>query len=312
MNDEPLVGLLPGRVVEVTGSDRLSYLEDVLSQHVTEMAPGDVAGAMLLDPQGRPQGVFDVAVLEDRLLLIVEDAALADEVAAFLGGRTFLNDARFTITDLRVLALRGDQAHQAAETADLDAAPWSVLTRDGVTVVGRPGGIDLLGTPEDLDALDARLTEAGARRGDDAALEAWRVAAGVPSWGREVAAPHLPEELGLLPTHVHLAKGCYPGQEAVARMWMLGRPRRRLATLDLDPGVEAGWQEGSGRRRVEVTSAAVHGGRRCGLGFVPADAAAGDHLGPEGAGVTVRAVVGADLPVPGHDPTVRRRRDQRG
>jgi tRNA-modifying protein YgfZ len=71
--------------------------------------------------------------------------------------------------------------------------------------------------------LVGRLRDAGAVDADDAQARSWRVATGRPAWGSEVAPPHLPEELGLLPTHVHLAKGCYPGQEAVARMWMLGR-----------------------------------------------------------------------------------------
>ncbi len=307
-----LIGPLPHRVVEVRGADRQSYLEAVLSQRVVDLAAGAVRGSLWLDPQGRPQAVFDIVTLEDRLLLIVPDAALAEQVVSGLGGRTFLSDASFAGTQDAVLAVRGDDAHDGAAAAGLDAEPGRVREVAGVLVVGRREGVDLIGAGDDLATAEEQLRAAGARSADPAELEAERIAAGVPAWGHEITAPHLPEELGLLPTHVHLAKGCYPGQEAVARMWMLGRPRRRLAVLDLDDGVTAGWREGSGRRRVEVTSVAARDAARIGLGFVPADASRGDHLGPVGAGVTVRELVGEGLAVPGHDPAMRRRRDQQG
>ncbi|MFP4234428.1 MAG: tRNA-modifying protein YgfZ [Nitriliruptoraceae bacterium] len=147
------------------------------------------------------------------------------------------------------------------------------------------------------------------RPGTDQDLEDARIRAGEPAWGRELAAPHLPEELGLLPTHVHLAKGCYPGQEAVARMWMLGRPRRQLAVVTPTGPVTPGWTAGTGRERVEVTSLTADGSTA--LAFVPASAAAGDRYGTEEEGaIEVVRVVGAEQVVPGHDPAMVRRRDR--
>lgn len=302
----------PITVVEVTGTDRASYLEAVTSQHLIDAAAGDVRGALYLDAHGAPLAVFDVVVREDRFLLLVATAELADEVVRVLGGRTFLSDATFTRTDDEVRSLRGTPDDAVRAILGGDVAPGRASERHGAVVVGREAGADLVGRAPVLDALAGELTGAGVELSDAEGLAAWRVAAGEPDWGREITAPHLPEELGLLPTHVHLAKGCYPGQEAIARMWMLGRPRRRLARVDVDAGVAAGWEAGTGKQRARVTAVADVDGRRAGLAFVPATADVDDRFETEdGAGVTVRSFVGDGLAVPGHDPAVPRRRDRR-
>lgn len=299
----------PQRRVDVTGADRLRYLEDVTSQRLTDASPGTVRGALYLDVHGAPLAMFDVAVLADRVALLTPDADLTDTVVEVLGGRTFLADATFARTDDRVLALRGADAAQIAAAAGIPVPPsGSVRPGGDVLIVGRDGGLDVVGAPARLDDIAQALQDAGAAFGDDADLEAWRIAAGVPAWGREVVAPHLPEEAGILPTHVHLAKGCYPGQEAVARMWMLGRPRRRLAVVAVAGEVAAGWTAGEGRRRVEVTSVSPDG--NLALAFVPADAEPGEGFAGEGAEVEVTRLVGAQDDPPGADPHVTRRRDR--
>ncbi len=297
--------------VDVTGTERGDYLETVTSQHFGDARPGEVRGALYLDAHGAPQAVFDVVVLPDELSLLAP-ADLADEIVATLGGRTFLTDAKFARSDDVALHLRGDDAPEVAAAAGLDVDPGRAARgEDGLLVVAREGGSDLVGPKDAVEAAAEALRDAGAGDGGPDDYEAWRVRAGVPAWGREIVAPHLPEELGLLPTHVHLDKGCYPGQEAVARMWMLGRPRRRLAVVDVEgEGVAAGWETGSGRRKARVTSVAPDGGQA--LAFVPGDAAAGDRLGDEdGPAVAVRRLVGDGLPVPGHNPAMSRRRDSR-
>lgn len=310
--DGPLVGPSPRRVVEVRGEDRVSYLDNVLSQRLAEGEPGIVRGALVLEVHGSPTAMFDVVVLEDRLLLITPGEEVARGVVDTLGARTFLADARFDVRDERVLLLRGQGSHAVAAEAGLDAGPGAAAEHDGALAVGRAEGVDLVAAGDALEDARQRLVERGATAVTAEELEAWRVAAGEPAWGSEVRAPHLPEELGLLPTHVHLDKGCYPGQEAVARMWMLGRPRRRLAAVDLEGSAGAGWRAGSGRAAVEVTSATSYAGARVGLAFVPADAAPGDRYGDDGGAVVVRALVGQGLPVPGHNPAMTRRRDRRG
>lgn len=292
------------RCVAVTGADRARYLEDVTTQHVTELAPGDVVGALHLDPHGAPLAMFDVLVGADTVTLVAPDADVAAFLVERLGSRTFLLDARFAPTDDVVVAVRGDAA--AVRTAVAAATAPAPLP-----MVERADGTDLVVPPEALDRVRGALDAAGVRAVDAADLEDARVRAGRPAWGREVRAPHLPEEAGVLPTHVHLAKGCYPGQEAVARMWMLGRPRRRLVTAHAEgAGAPGGDGDGTGDATpstLDVTSSTRDG--RDVLGYGPAGTAVGDRvlLGDRTAVVT--GVVGDAMP-PGHDPAVRRRRDR--
>jgi tRNA-modifying protein YgfZ len=305
----PFVAPLDLVRVEVTGDDRVRYLEDVTTQAIAELAPGHVTSALYLDVHGAPLAVFDVAVLPDRLALLVP-TELADTVLEVLGGRTFLLDAAFTRTDDEVLALRDDEGGAVAAEVGCKARPGRCLPGGDVLVLGREDGVDLVGSPAALAEVRAQLVAEGAREGGAEDLESWRVRQGVPAWGREIVGPHLPEEVGVLPTHVHLAKGCYPGQEAVARMWMLGRPRRRLAQVTVEGEVAPGWETGVGRRKATVTS--VSPGGELALAFVPGDAKVGDaYTDDDGTGLRIGALIGDDPAPPGHDPAVTRRRDRR-
>lgn len=291
------------QVIEVTGADRIDHLDAVTTQRLADARPGEVRGAMVLDVHGAPLATFWVAVHAERLALLAPPASAA-HVLEVMARRTFLADVRFEATEAPVWALRGDgitPALDAVGLAGLAPGHWRPVG-DGL-VVRHAFGAEVVG--EDLAARLAELDEV--TPADAEALDAARVRAGEPVQGREVAAPRMPEELGLLPTHVHLAKGCYPGQEAVARMWMLGRPRRRLARVLVEGDVDAGWTAGTGRGKVEVT--AVADGHA--LAFVPADAEVGDRHEGDGGAVAVEAFVGGDRMPPGHDPSVPRRRDRR-
>jgi tRNA-modifying protein YgfZ len=311
-------------VVAVTGDDRLSYLDATTTQALKDARPGLASAALVLDANGNPLAMFDVLVLPDRVLLVTPSADVTAVVMDVLAGRTFLADARFAPTDLCVARLHGAGARDVAARG-LDGV--AVVPGPG-TVRGTPSGdgmlvgegsdvaaaITLIAPERELEELVARLSAAGALRGDGAALDAWRIATGRPTWGREVVAPHLPEEAGLLPTHVHLAKGCYPGQEAVARMWMLGRPRRRLAALAIhgsaaDAVLTAGTHVGTAPDVVELTAVEPEQGRA--LGFVPGRSEIGARFTvSEGVELEVTALPGDDAVPPGHDPAMRRRRDR--
>lgn len=313
--------------VTVTGDDRMDFLDDVLSQRLVDIDVGEVTAALYLDGKGRPLAMADVAVLDEHVVLVTPVSALAGEIAETLGSRTFLADVTFTVLDVTAGSLRGPDSHELATEVGLETPADTVRRvasdqsseatddgpQDGLLVVGRDAGIDLLGPGEIVDDAVQRLVGAGARQVGRDTLEAWRIERGIPGWDTEVRAPHLPEEMGLLPTHVHLDAGCYPGQEAVARMWNLGRPRRRLARVHLSGEAWAGWSTGSGRDAVEVTSAAEFDGRRVGLAYVSPRAEPGDRFEGEDADTTVviRDFVNADRDVPGHNPDVVRGRDKR-
>ena len=325
------------QVVEATGEDRLTHLDATTTQALRDARPGTATATMVLDANGTPLAMFDVLVLPDRVWLITPGPDVTETVMRLIAGRTFLADARFTVLDHPVVRVLPAAAGSAGAAPQDTAIALARRTWSGVAVVPEPGTVrstpsgdvvtasdgagvlTLVGPPAEVDRLVARLVAGDASEVDPAAvaptLEDWRIAAGRPAWGREVNPPHLPEELGLLPSHVHLAKGCYPGQEAVARMWMLGRPRRRLARVrasgpdagDLAPG----WRAGEGRDVVELTSVGVADATVTALAFVPADAAPGDRLGDDTTvSIEVLAIIGDDPQPPGHDPAMRRRRDR--
>jgi tRNA-modifying protein YgfZ len=310
------------RVVEVTGADRLTYLDATTSQSLASRAPGEAVGALVLDAHGLALAVLEVLVLEDRVLLVVPDDEVAATVLDILGGRTFLSDARFVLTDLVVLRVFGPAAAEVVSGAFAGVVagiaplePGTVRDADG-SVLAREaaGSVRIIGDEAEHLGLVAQLGAAGAVAGDEEAFTAWRVAHGVPAWGREIVAPHLPEELGLLPTHVHLAKGCYPGQETVARMWMLGRPRRRLAVLGVDENIAPERRDGAPGVELEVTSRAHRQGSAVmALGLAPGSTSRGDwgaDLKPGGERWQVLDLPGDETVPPGHDPAMRRRRDR--
>lgn len=300
----PLLARDDLQLIEVTGADRVAYLDAVTTQRLPDARPGEVRGAMVLDVHGAPLATFWVVVHAERLALLAPPAA-AEHVLEVLARRTFLSDARFAPADTEVWALRGDgvdAALAAVGVAGLAPGHWRMVG-DGM-VVRHSFGAQVVG--EDLVERLAAIESV--QVGDAAALDAMRVVVGEPVLGREVAPPRLPEEVGLLATHVHLAKGCYPGQEAVARMWMLGRPRRRLARVHVHGSVTPGWEAGQGRDRVSATAVAGD----VALAFVPADASIGQVFeGSADSSVVVESFVGGDGPPPGHDPAVLRRRDRR-
>ena len=81
---------------------------------------------------------------------------------------------------------------------------------------------------------------------DESELERWRVESGIPRWGREIDDTILPAEAGLTETHVSFTKGCYPGQEPIARLHHRGKVNRRLRVLEAEsaePGAEIVWNE---------------------------------------------------------------------
>jgi tRNA-modifying protein YgfZ len=319
------VARTPMRRIDVTGGDRVRYLEDVTTQHLVDVPVTHVRGALVLDGHGAPTAMFDVVVLGDRLALLVPDAGVATTVMDVLAMRTFLLDARFEPREDVAVAVRGDDTAAMVSAAGLTTVAGRCRQAGDLLVVSQSGGIDVVGPAAAVEDAVTALLDAGAQEGGETELDAWRVAAGIPAWGVEVAPPHLPEELGLLPTHVHLAKGCYPGQEAVARMWMLGRPRRRLAVVAIvghdggdahdgsDVGdtreVAAGWTAGAGRNAATVSTVDAAAGRA--LAFVPSAALPGDRVdGADGNAIVVERLVGADPTPPGHDPRMTRRRDR--
>ena len=114
-------------------------------------------------------------------------------------------------------------------------------------------------------------------------FERWRIEAGIPRWGREIDESILPAEAGLDETHISFTKGCYPGQEPIARQRYRGKVNKRLRVLDVDADVEPGDELLYGDKKVGRITSAVP---RMALGFVRTDV-------PEQATLTVAAKRGS-------------------
>jgi folate-binding protein YgfZ len=217
-------------VVVVRGPDALSFLQGQLSQDVEQLAVGASAPSFLLQPTGKVDAWLRVARTADDEVVLDVEPGFGEAVQARL--RRFLLRTKAELDPARWsgVALRGPGAVAAATAAD----PTGRLTR----AVTWPGveGVDLLGSD---GAPEVDLPEAAA-----GALEALRVEAGVPAMGAEVHEGTIPAELGawVIEASVSFTKGCYTGQELVARMDSRGgnvpRPVRGLL-LDGDASVGA-------------------------------------------------------------------------
>ncbi len=225
-------------VVKVTGQDRLSWLHSLTSQHLERLAPGSTEQALVLSPQGH---------LEHHLTLTDDGAATwvhvephtAKALVDYLDSMRFM--LRVTVEDLSgelgVLTLAGPLPAEGGviSRTGAGAARPVVPSGDGgvAAVMQGPFGIDLIAATDVAGKLAQTYPVAGMW-----AFEAARIAARVPRPGLDTDHKTLPHEAGLIETAVHLNKGCYRGQETVARIHNLGHPPRRLVFLHLDGSVD--------------------------------------------------------------------------
>ena len=208
--------------VALSGGDVLPYLHAVCTQHTLDLVPGDTTQALLLSPKGKIEFAFRLAVLDGGALLDTEASAapaLAERLARFV--------FRYDVTVGQPVA--GAATVLGPGAGDAVAG----LAGPGLVVHRTPVGFDLVG-PAAPAAADG-LVRAGAERAPAERWELARVAGGLPRAGHELTDDVLAEEAGLLGSHVHLDKGCYPGQETVARVHNLGQVQRRLAGLRFEP-----------------------------------------------------------------------------
>ena len=220
-------------VLVVPGEDRLSWLHTICSQHVSDLADGDSTEALVLSPHGHVEQHWQVTELDGTVWLDVEPGT-APDVLGYLQKMQFLK--RVSPADVSdawaVLSLVGPSTVDTLRNAGLpDPSEHAIALPDGGFVRRTEWGADLV-VPRD-SAMFARLQTAGAAPAGVLAFEALRVAARHPRLGLETDHRTIPHEVGWIGRAVHLEKGCYRGQETVARVQNLGRPPRRLVLLHL-------------------------------------------------------------------------------
>lgn len=227
-------------VLTVSGEDRLSWLDSITSQALTTLAPGVGTELLVLDPQGHVEHAASVVDDGERTWLIVD----SDRADALL---TWLTRMRFRLrVDPQDAA---DHAVVGGTAAAVDALGAAVVWRDPWPRVSPGGwGYSLVephpGAERDwaeaivpratLDELAAAAVRGDVRLAGHLAVDALRVAAWRPRAAAEADGRTLPHEVDWLRTAVHLDKGCYRGQETVAKVHNLGHPPRRLVALQLD------------------------------------------------------------------------------
>ncbi|GAA4912913.1 YgfZ/GcvT domain-containing protein [Streptomyces coeruleoprunus] len=211
-----LVDLSHRGVVTVTGDDRLSWLHLLLTQHVSELPPGRATEALILSANGHIEHALSLVDDGETVWAHVEPGT-QDALLAYLESMKFFY--RVEVADRT-----GDFAVVHLPAGSVAEAP------DGVVVRETPYGRDLF-LPR--DGLEAYAAANGPLAGT-LAYEALRVEAHRPRLGFETDHRTIPHEVGLIGTAVHLQKGCYRGQETVARVHNLGKPPRRLVFLHLD------------------------------------------------------------------------------
>jgi tRNA-modifying protein YgfZ len=232
-------------VVKVTGPDRLTWLHSLTTQHLEQLAPGASTTALILSPHGHVEhemhlvddGVSTWITVEPgtagalvdyldsmRFMLRVEAADVTDEWAVIWQPLREIDSGR--VTWLVPADMAGAGTTDAGTDRGGDASKY--VDHRPAALIGR----------EVLVPRDELVNALGDEPAGTWALEALRVAAAVPRLGYETDHRTLPHEVGWVGPAVHLAKGCYRGQEAVARVHNLGAPPRRLALLHLDGGAE--------------------------------------------------------------------------
>jgi folate-binding protein YgfZ len=195
-------------VIAISGEDRLKWLHDLTTQYLVDFGAGTWTSAMVLDPQGHVEYQF-IVVDDGTTSYLVMDPQFVEGLSAYLTKMRFM---------LRV------EVRDATED-------FAVMRAPGVAnEIGGPFALVPRAELEEMkSAFDSTAMQVGTW-----ALDAERVAAGRPRHGIDTDFKTIPNELGVLNAAVHMNKGCYRGQETVAKIYNLGKPPRRLVMLHLD------------------------------------------------------------------------------
>ena len=282
-----IVADLTGRgALALTGPDSAELIHGLVTNDVKTLGPGSGCHAALLTPKGKMRADLAVLRLTAEEFLLDCEPSLAAPLLAILAG--YIPFSRSTMEDRTastgVVHLEGPASAgilAAAGVAELAAAPLSHLATDieGVAVrvvrVSRAGeeGFDLLSEPNASARLLDLLAGRGAQRVSPEVLEAGRIEAGLPRWGAELDETVLPNEAWLERTAISYTKGCYLGQETVARLKTYGHVNRHLVALLLPvgSGAAAGDAVRAGGETVGKVTSAVDSalrGHRVALAFV--------------------------------------------
>lgn len=210
-------------VVEVVGEHAVKFLDGQLSQDIAAIAPGSSAWSFVLQPQGKVVALVRVTVTSAERVTLDTDAGFGEVLVERLNRFRLRVKAELSYREVEAVSVRGPEAGGMARPADAIDALWPAW----------PG----------WDALDSGQIPEGVLVSSAEAWEAARIRYGLPRNGMELTDKTIPAESGLVGVSASMTKGCYVGQELVARIDSRGHVNRHLRTLDVEgpvppPGAE--------------------------------------------------------------------------
>jgi hypothetical protein len=251
------------------GADTIRFLNDLISQEIAGMQPGRVSRSLLLGPQGKLDHILWVLRGDDEVGLIT-DPGRGEELVTTLGRYRIRVDVAIEQSEMPLAVVVGE--------TDVESGTWS-LSDDGLEAdISWPGVARTLvgGDRPDLD------------EGDPGEYEALRIAAGEPRWGVDVDVKTIPQESGLVGSTVDFAKGCYLGQELVARIDSRGHVNRHLRIIEIaGAGAEPGTPLEAGDKKVGTLTSVADS---IGLALVRRELTPGDPVSVAGLDAVVREI----------------------
>jgi folate-binding protein YgfZ len=283
----------------VSGGEAAEYLQGQLTNDVEALSPGDGQYAALLDRKGHMQADMRVLRTSTEEIWIDTEPEALGAVRRHL--ETYKIGREVTVVDVSaeraIFSLVGPRSVEIAATAVLPEYAGEATDVSGVAclAVGTADGVDLIARSTDAEHLRKALVAAGAVEVGPEAAEIVRIETGAPRFGAEMSAETMPAEAGIVERAVSFTKGCYIGQEPVARLHYKGRPNRHLRGLELSAPAAPGASLRLGEKEVgRVGSACVSPARGpIALAIVRREAEPGAELAVGEDGVTARVV---DLP----------------
>ena len=284
----------------LTGAEAKEFLQGQVTNDVEGLTDGTGCYAAFLTHKGKMLGDLRILDAGDELLLDCERVALQElftMIRRFKLGRAVELHKR--TLERGLLSLIGPDARRIAGADDLPAEEHShragELAGALVRLIATDLGVDVLCDAADTERLAAALAAGGATTADEAVAEVRRVESGRPRYGVDLDDTVIPQEAGLNARAVSFEKGCYVGQETVARLYFRGKPNRHLRGLKLSGPAAHGDPLRLGEREVgklgSVVESPLHG--RIALALVRREASPGDSLAVGENGVRAEVV---DLP----------------
>jgi len=250
-------------LIALEGRDAAEYLQGQITNDLDALEPGEGRYAALLDRKGHIQADMRALRLSDGEFLLVSEAAAGPALLRHLstykiGREVEVRDRSGALALISVLGPRAQELVGAQGLAPEHASREVSIGGSTARAIATDSGVDVLCATEDAPAVISALREAGAEPASEAAAEIARIESGRPSFAGELASAPMPAEAGIVERAIDFEKGCYIGQEPVARLHYRGKPNRTLRGLRLSAPAEPGATLTLGDKEVgSVASACV-------------------------------------------------------